>query len=305
LAENFAGEWLHLQNLKEAVPDLYLYPNFDRGLADSMRRETEMLFDSIVHSDGGILDLLAADYTFVDERLAKHYGIPDVMGNRFRRVPVTNPNRYGILGHAGILTLTSTAIRTSPVQRGKYVMEVLLGTPPPPAPPNVPALPENSELRTGHVAKPLSVRERMEEHRSNPACASCHKLMDPIGFSLENFDPVGLWRTRDSGFSIDPKGQMFDGSKLDGPASLRNAILAHSDSFLENFTENLLAYGVGRVHEYSDMPEIRAIERDAARSSNRFSAFVLGVVKSPAFQMRRAEDAEPKGGAATSVLNLR
>jgi hypothetical protein len=305
LAENFAGEWLHLQNLKEAVPDLYLYPNFDRGLADSMRRETEMLFDNIVHSDGGILDLLAADYTFVDERLAKHYGIPDVMGNRFRRVPVTDPNRYGILGHAGILTLTSTAIRTSPVQRGKYVMEVLLGTPPPPAPPNVPALPENSELRTGHVAKPLSVRERMEEHRSNPACASCHKLMDPIGFSLENFDPVGLWRTRDSGFGIDPKGQMFDGAKLDGPASLRNAILAHSDSFLENFTENLLAYGVGRVHEYSDMPEIRVIERDAARSSNRFSAFVLGVVKSPAFQMRRAEDAEPKGGAGTSVLNLR
>jgi hypothetical protein len=145
----------------------------------------------------------------------------------------------------------------------------------------------------------------MEEHRSNPACASCHKLMDPIGFSLENFDPLGLWRTRDSGFVIDPKGQMFDGAKLDGPASLRNAILAHSDSFLENFTENLLAYGVGRVHEYWDMPEIRAIEREAARSNNRFSAFVLGVVKSPAFQMRRAEDAEPKGGAGSSMMNLR
>ena len=191
--------------------------------------------------------MLTADYTFVDERLAKHYGIPNVMGSRFRRVPVTDDNRKGLLGHAGILMLTSTAIRTSPVQRGKWVMEVLLGTPPPPAPPNVPALPENSEGRTGHVAKPLSVRERMEEHRANPACASCHKLMDPIGFALENFDAVGVWRTRDSGFLIDAAGQMFDGAKLNGPVSLRQALLSHSDAFLSTFTENLLAYGLGRV----------------------------------------------------------
>ena len=303
LSKNFASEWLHLQNLNEAVPDLYLFPNFDRSLANSMRRETELLFDSIVHNDSSIMDLLTANYTFVDERLAKHYGIPNVMGNRFRRVAVTDPNRYGVLGHAGILTLTSTAIRTSPVQRGKYVMEVLLGTPPPPAPPNVPALPENAELRTGHVAKPLSVRERMEEHRANPTCASCHKLMDPIGFAMENFDPVGVWRTHDSGFPIDPKGQMFDGSKLDGPVTLRNALVGRQDAFLAAFSESLLAYGLGRVLEYWDMPQVRSIEREAARNNNKFSSFVLGIVRSPAFQMRRAEEAEPKGTAPT-ILNL-
>jgi len=304
LATNFASEWLHLQNLDIAVPDLYLFPNFDRSLAQSMRRETELLFDSIVHEDRNIVDLLTANYTFVDERLAKHYGIPDVMGNRFRRVPLTDPNRYGLLGQASILTLTSTAIRTSPVQRGKYVMEVLLGTPPPPPPPNVPALPENAELRTAHVAKPLSVRERMEEHRANPTCAACHKLMDPIGFALENFDAVGVWRTKDSGFPIDPKGQMFDGSKLDGPIGLREALLRHVDAFIGTFTENLLAYGVGRVPDYRDMPGVRAIEHEAARNNERFSSFVLGVVKSPAFQMRRAEEADPRGGASTTVMNL-
>ena len=177
---------------------------------------------------------------------------------------LTDPNRFGLLGQASILTLTSTAIRTSPVQRGKYVMEVLLGTPPPPPPPNVPALPENADSRTGHVAKPLSVRERLEEHRANPACAGCHKMMDPIGFSLENFDAVGVWRTNDSGFRIDPSGKMFDGAKLDGPASLRQAILNHSDVFMDTFTENLLAYGLGRVLEPSDMPVVRAVVKEAA-----------------------------------------
>jgi hypothetical protein len=270
-----------------------------------MRRETELLFDNIVHEDRSVVELLTAQYTFVDERLAKHYGIPNVLGNRFRKVAVTDPNRYGLLGHASILTLTSTAIRTSPVQRGKYVMEVLLGTPPPPPLPNVPALPENSELRTGHVAKPLSVRERMEAHRADPVCAACHKMMDPIGFALENFDPLGVWRTRDSGFPIDSTGQMFDGAKLDGPASLRQALLNHSDSFLGTFTENLMAYGVGRVPEYWDMPVIRSIEREAARNGNRFSAFVMGIVKSPAFQLRRAEESGSKGGGpSTSVMNL-
>ena len=304
LATNFAGEWLHLQNLKDFNPDLFLYPNFDRSLAQSMRRETELLFDHILREDRSIVDLLTADYTFVDERLAKHYGIPDVLGNRFRKVAVTDPNRYGLLGHASILTLTSTAIRTSPVQRGKYVMEVLLGTPPPPPLPNVPALPENSELRTGHVAKPLSVRERMEQHRSDAVCAGCHKLMDPIGFALENYDPLGVWRTKDSGFPIDSTGQMFDGAKLDGPASLRQALLNHLDSFLGTFTENLLAYGVGRVPEYWDMPAVRSIEHEAARNGNKFSSFVIGIVRSPAFQMRRAEEPEPKsGGSPTSVLN--
>jgi hypothetical protein len=204
------------------------------------------------------------------------------------------------LGHASILTLTSTAIRTSPVQRGKYVLEVLLGTPPPPPPPNIPALPENAESRTGHAAKPLSVRERMEEHRANPTCAACHKMMDPIGFALENYDVVGVWRTNDSGFKIDPTGQMFDGAKLDGPASLRQALLNHSDVFLSTFTENLLAYGMGRVLDPHDMTAVRTIMRDAGKNGNRFSSFVLGVVTSPPFQMRRAEEQAP---ATTSAGN--
>jgi hypothetical protein len=293
LAASFAGQWLHLQNLKDANPDLYLFPNFDRTLAESMRRETELLFDDIVHNDRNVLDLLTANYTFVDERLAKHYGIPNVLGNRFRRVALTDPNRFGLLGEGGILTLTSTAIRTSPVQRGKYVMEVLLGTPPPPAPPNVPALPENADARTANVTKQQSVRDRMQEHRASPACASCHKLMDPIGFALENFDAVGVWRTVDSGMPIDTSGQMFDGAKLDGPVSLRQAVLKHSDSFIGTFSENLLAYGMGRVLEYYDMPSVRAIDRAAALRNNRFSAFVLGVVKSRQFQMRRAEEPQP------------
>ena len=289
LTDNFAVEWLHLQNLKGVNPDLFLFPNFDRTLTDSMRRETQLLFDNVKREDRPVTELLTANYTFVDERLAKHYGIPNIMGNRFRRVPVTDPNRYGLLGHGSILTLTSYAIRTSPVQRGKYVMEVLLGTPPPPAPPNVPALPENADSRTGHAEKFLSVRQRMEEHRSNPACAGCHKMMDPIGFSLENFDAVGVWRTNDSGFRIDPAGQMFDGAKLDGPASLRQAILNHSDAFVSTFTENLLAYGLGRVIDSSDMPAVRGIDRAAAARNNAFSSFVLAIVKSEPFQYRRAE----------------
>jgi hypothetical protein len=292
LATNFAAQWLHLQNLKTVSPDLFEFPDFDRTLANSMRRETELLFEHILRQDRSVLEMLTVNYTFVDERLAKHYRIPNVMGSRFRKVPVTDPNRYGLLGHGGILTLTSTALRTSPVQRGKYVMEVLLGTPPPPPPPNVPALPENADLRTAHVAKPLSVRERLEQHRKDANCAGCHKLMDPIGFALENFDAVGLWRTNDSGFRIDPSGTMFDGQKLNGPASLRQAVLNHSDAFLGTFTENLLAYGLGRVPESYDMPVVRAIAREAERDGNRFSSYVLGIVKSAPFQMRRADEAD-------------
>lgn len=289
LSTNFAYQWLHLQNLKDASPDLFLFPDFDRTLSQAMLRETELLFDSIIHEDRSFTDLLTANYTFVNERLARHYGIPSVLGNRFRRVTLTDPNRFGLLGQGSILMLTSTATRTSPVSRGKYVMEVLLGTPPPPPPPNIPALKEAAEL-----LKPLPVRERLEEHRRNPACAGCHKLMDPIGFSLENFDAVGAWRTNDSGFRIDPSGQMFDGTKLDGPASLRQAILNRADVFLGNFTENLLAYGLGRVLEPYDMPAVRAIAREAARNNNHFSSYVLGVVKSAPFQMRRADEAEPQ-----------
>jgi hypothetical protein len=287
LTSNFAGQWLHLQNLKDANPDLFLYPNFDKSLSQSMRRETELLFDSLMREDRNLLDLLTANYTFVNERLAKHYGIPNILGNRFRRVTLTDPNRFGLLGQGSMLMLTSTATRTSPVQRGKYVMEVLLGTPPPPPPPNVPALKE-----TADNGKPRSVRESMEEHRKNAACAGCHAMMDPIGFSLENFDAVGVWRTNDGGFRIDASGSLFDGTKLDGPASLRRAILNHSDAFIGTFTESLLAYGIGRVIDYRDMPFVREIEHEAAKNNNRFSSFILGIVKSPPFQMRRAEENE-------------
>ncbi|MGB8506877.1 MAG: DUF1592 domain-containing protein [Pyrinomonadaceae bacterium] len=295
LVSNFAAQWLLLQNLRDANPDLHLYPNYDKTLAQSMRRETELLFESVMVEDRSVFDLLTADYTFVDERLARHYSIPNILGSRFRRVAVTDENRKGLLGHAGILMLTSLTNRTSPVKRGKYVMEVLLGTPPPPPPPNVPALPENSEVRTGHIAKPLSVRERMEEHRKNPSCSGCHRLMDPIGLALENFDAVGVWRTNDSGFHIDPSGQMLDGTKLDGPASLRQAVLSRGDEFVGTFAEKLLAYGLGRILDYRDMPVIRSITRDAAANNYRFSSFIMGIVRSAPFQMRRAERSEPTG----------
>ena len=284
LSTVFAAQWLQLQNLRDVQPDAFLYPNFDRNLADSMRRETELLFDSIVHEDHNIVDLLTANYTFVDELLAKHYGIPNVLGPRFRRVTVTDENRLGILGHASILTLTSVSNRTSPVQRGKWVMIALLGTPPPPPPATVPPLKE-----TGENEKIQSVREKMEMHRKNEPCHSCHQLMDPIGLALENFDGIGSWRAKDGGIPVDASGRMFDGAKLDGPVSLRKAILSHSDAFIGTFTENLLAYALGRVVDYRDMPMVRSIEQEAARNNDRFSSFVLGIVKSMPFRMRRAE----------------
>ena len=298
LAIRFAGQWLRLQDLKDMHPDPTLYPQFDTTLAQSMRRETELFFDNVVREDRSVLDLLTADYTFVDERLAKHYGFPNVLGNKFRRVETTDENRKGLLGHASILTATSLANRTSPVIRGKWVMEVLLGTPPPPPPPDVPALEEIGATEGGKL---LTLRQRLEEHRENPLCASCHEVMDPIGFALENFDPTGRWRTRDTiklpqgrvaGDPIDAAGELFDGTKLNGPASLRQAIVKHSDVFIRAFTENLLAYGLGRKVEYYDMPTVRAIGQGAALNNNRFSSFILGVVKSPAFQMRKVESAE-------------
>ncbi len=285
LVDNFAGQWLRLRSLKEANPDTGLFPEFSRNLGESMTRETRLLFDSIKREDRPVTELLTAGYTFVDEVLAKHYGIPNVQGSTFRRVPVTDPNRVGLLGHASVLTLTSLANRTSPVLRGKYVMEVLLGVAPPPPPPNVPALMENVDNQ-----KPLPVRERLAEHRKNPACASCHRMMDPIGLALENFNAVGLWRTSDSGARIDPSGQLYDGATLDGPVSLRAAILNRSDAFISSFTESFLTYGLGRLVDYRDMPAVRTIERDAAKSGYRFSAFVMGVVRSVPFQMRKADD---------------
>ena len=287
LSTRFAAQWLRLRDLEGKVPDPILFPQFDAGLGESMRRETELFFGSVVREDRNVLDLLTGDYTFVDERLAKHYKLPNVIGNRFRRVPITDENRRGLLGQASILTLTSNADRTSPVQRGKYVMEVLLGSPPPAPPPNVPPLEETERLTGGKI---LTLRERMEEHRANPICAACHKLIDPIGLALENFDVTGRWRTLEAGAPIDPVGELYDGTILNGPTSLRQAILDRSDAFVHNFTENLLTFGLGRKVEHYDMPTVRAIARRAAAEDNRFSSFIMGVVGSAAFQMSRAEE---------------
>jgi hypothetical protein len=250
-----------------------------------------LFFTSIMREDRDILDLLTADYTYADEVLAQHYGIPNVLGETFRRVKVTDENRRGLLGHASILTLTSVSNRTSPVGRGKYVMEVLLGTPPPAPPPDVPPLKESNASGDAQV---LSLRQQMEQHRTNEPCASCHKMMDPIGFALENFDAVGSWRVRDGGVRIDAKGKLFDGTDLDGPVSLRQAILNHSDAFVGSFTENLLAYGLGRVIDYRDMPAVRSIADGASRNGNRFSSFVLDVIKSVPFQMSAMPEEVPE-----------
>jgi len=281
LSTNFARQWLRLQNIQDVTPEPTIFPEYSRTLGESMRREVELLFGSVVQEDRGVLDLLSADYTFVDEALARHYKIPIELGPRFRRVPLTDPNRFGLLGKAGILTMTSLANRTSPVARGKYVLEVLIGSPPPPPPAMVPPFKEAVENE-----KVKSVRERMEEHRNNSACRACHQLMDPIGIAMENYDAIGLWRTKDSGQPIDSSVAMFDGTKLDGPVSVRQAILNRSEAFIGSFTENLLAYGVGRVLDYRDMPTVRSIARDALRNNNRLSSFILGVVKSRPFQMR-------------------
>jgi hypothetical protein len=291
LATRFAAQWFRLQDLDKIYPDPLAYPQFDRTLAASMRRETELLFDYLVQADRSVLELLTAEYTFVDERLARHYDIPNVRGSRFRRVPVVDSNRYGLLGHGSILTLTSHANRTSAVLRGKWVMEVLLGLPPPPPPPNVPDL-DDTDAVSG--TRRLTVRQQMEEHRKSPACQSCHRVIDPIGLALENFDVTGTWRTRDRGEPIDSSGLLYDGTELFGPTDLRNALLARADVFLRTFTQNLMAYGLGRRIEYHDMPTVRAIVRAAERSDYRMSAFIRGVINSDAFRMRLVARPETK-----------
>jgi hypothetical protein len=286
LSTRFAGQWLRLQDLEKIHPDYLLFPQYDDTLAQSMERETELFFDSIVREDRPVLDLLTADYSFVNERLAKHYGIPNVTGNEFKRVTLPEYRR-GLLGQGSILTLTSYADRTSPVQRGKWILEVMFGAPPPPPPPNVPLLEDTKAIIGG---KNLSTRERMEEHRKNPACTSCHKVIDPLGLTLENFDATGVWRIKDNEVPVDSVGDLYDGTKMSGPAGLREGMLKHSDIFLETFTENLMTYALGRRVEYSDMPAIRAILRDAGKNNNRLSSFVLGVVNSSAFRMAKADN---------------
>jgi hypothetical protein len=287
LVSNFGGQWLYLRELKNANPDSREFPDFDDNLRQAFQRETEMLFETIARENRPVLDLLNADFTYVNERLAKHYGIPGVYGPDFRRVPVPMDARRGLLGQGSMLLVTSNANRTSPVQRGKWILENLLGSPPPLPPPNVPPLKENTV-----GAALTSVRERMEEHRSNPVCAGCHKIMDPIGLALENFDGVGQWRTMDSGFRIDASGQLVDGTTLDGPATLRKALLDRPEAFVGSMTEKLLMYGLGRETKYYDMPVVRAVMHDAAPNRFRFSDLVLGIVKSAPFQMRVKEAPE-------------
>jgi len=296
LATRFAEQWLRLPDLEPMHPDVRIYPDFHDQLKKSMQRETELFFGNLVREDRSALELVTADYTFLDERLARHYGIPGVTGEDFRRVQYPDPMRRGLLGHGSILTLTSHAHRTSPVLRGKWVMEVFLGSPPPPPPPDVPELEEAGEAEAGRL---LSVREQMERHRSSPACQSCHVMIDPIGLALENFDATGGFRIKDNGVPVDTSGELYDGTPLESPEDLRQALLNHSTSFLRTFTENLMAYALGRRVEYYDMPAVRKIVREAKADDYRMSAFVLGVVRSPAFRMKAvatAEETEMDGG---------
>jgi hypothetical protein len=281
LTDNFASQWLLLRNLRGHVPTPGDFPNFDNELRQAFRRETELFFGSIVKENRSVLDLINADFTFVNDRLARHYGIPNVYGSNFRRVTQTNQARRGLLGQGSVLTVTSYPNRTSPVLRGKYILENILGTPPPAPPANVPALSDNEAGQ-----EPKSLRERLELHRRSPSCASCHRVMDPLGFALENFDGIGAWRVKEPGGAIDPTGKLADGSDVDGPVALRAAIMRHPDQFVRTLTEKLMTYGLGRGLEHYDLPVVRGIARDAAKKNYRFSAIVAGIVNSPPFRQK-------------------
>jgi hypothetical protein len=285
LATRFAAQWLRLQDLDKVNPHVYWYPDYDQQLARAMRRETEDFFDHLVREDRSFLELFTADYTFADERLAKHYGIPDVAGPAFRRVRYPDDTRRGILGHGSVLVQTSLASRTSPVLRGKWVMEVLLGTPPPPPPPGVPDLEETQGNKEGRA---ITTRERMEMHRAAEQCRSCHLYMDPIGLALDNFDVTGRWRTRENGSALDTRGQMYDGTPVASPADLRAALLRRPIPLTRTFTMNLMAYALGRGIDWYDMPTVRKIVRDAEANDYRMSSFIVGVAMSDAFRMRKA-----------------
>ena len=300
LVKNFAGQWLYLRNLKNQVPNSYAFPDFDDNLRQSFRRETELLFESVMREDRSVVDLMTADYTFVNERLARHYGLPNIYGSRFRRVHVADPARKGLLGQGSILMVTSHADRTSPPVRGKWILDNLLGTPPPAPPANVPPLKEDKQHEQG---KALTMRERMEEHRANPACAACHKIMDPIGFALENFDAVGAWRLSEGGpggTSIDASGQLMDGTKVDGAVALREALIRDPENFVRTMTEKLLTYALGRGLSASDMPVVRGIVRASAGGNYRFSSLVSSIVSSTAFRLRTAAPRDLPGAVARS-----
>jgi hypothetical protein len=294
LIENFTGQWLNVRSLKTSEPVVNLFPDFDDNLRNAFQRETELFFDSIVHEDRSVLDLLTADYTFVNERLAKHYGIPNIYGPHFRRVtlPPELDMRRGLLGKGALLTVTSAAARTSPVVRGKSFLETYLGISPPQPPPDVnTAIAERPPDATGNT-KPPTMRQTMDAHHTNPTCATCHQIFEPIGLALENFDAVGAWRTQDEGGPIDASGVLVDGTKVDGVASLRDSLVGRSDQFLRVVAEKLLTYALGRGVEYEDMPMVRSIVRDSAASKYKFSSMVLGIVKSAPFQMNTKAVAE-------------
>jgi hypothetical protein len=288
LADRFAAQWLRLQDVDKVHPDPNFYPNFDDNVANAMRTETKMFFQNLVKEDRSILDLVNADYTFVNDRLARHYGIKGVVGPEFRKVTYPDTSRRGILGQGTMLVQSSLANRTSPVLRGKWVMEVLLGTPPPPPPPDV-----NIDLDTSaggsKDGRMLTTRERMEMHRKNPTCNSCHRFMDPIGLSLDNFDVTGRWRERENGMTLDTAGDFYDGTKIASTMALTAALMKRPTPIVRNFTENLMAYALGRRVEYFDEPAVRAIVRSAEPNNYKMSSFILGVVKSDAFRMRRVE----------------
>ncbi len=287
LANNFAAQWLYLRNLASANPDMRLFPDFDDNLRQSFRQETEMFFESVMREDRSVLDLLTANYTFLNERLAKHYGIPNVYGSRFRRVefgPGNNAERGGLLRQGSVLTVTSYATRTSPVIRGKWILDNILGVPPPPPPAAVPALKEN--LGSGKIPP---MRERLAEHRTNPACSGCHQLMDPVGFSLENYDAVGRWRNTEEATPIDASGGLPDGSKFTGVSGLLKAFESRPEAFLTTFSEKLLTYSLGRGVEYYDAPAVRKVVREARAKDLRFSSFIVGIAASTPFQMRRSQ----------------
>jgi hypothetical protein len=281
---NFAGQWLFLRNLQAVVPVQNIFPDFDDTLRQAFRRETELFFDSVVRENRSVLDLLRADYTFLNERLARHYGVPNIKGSYFRRVTFPEGSaRGGLLGHGSVLTITSYSTRTSPVLRGKWVLENLLSAAPPPPPPDVPSL--NTEKAPG---QPLTLREAMIQHRAAPACAGCHARMDPIGFAMENFDAVGRWRERDGDQPIDATGVFPEGTKFEGIPGLKQELLRQPEQFVGTVAERLLMYAVGRNLQYYDAPTVRAVLREAEPANHTLASLVLGVVKSRPFQMREA-----------------
>jgi len=286
LVNNFGGQWLYLRNLATAKPDPDIFPEFDESLRQSFRQETDMFLASMFREDRSILDLLSANYTFLNEKLAEHYGVPNVYGSHFRRVTMTDPNRMGLLGQGSILTVTSYPNRTSVVLRGRWILENLLGSPPPPPPPDIPEL--KAHAKDGRL---LTLRQQMEQHRANAVCASCHSRMDPIGFSLENYDGVGKWRADDNGLKIDTTGKFPGGVQFDGPAGLRQVLLStYRDDFVGTVTEKLLTYALGRGLEPYDLPVVRSIDRQAARDNYRISSLIMAVVESTPFQMRRTSE---------------